>query len=109
MKRTRLTAVALLACVAAGAAAAQEPGSNVAGQEKICYVAPPSQDFEGLPDVLRECRRGDILLFSQFINMRIALALCDFNRAVVIRDARAGVWSCMYTGFTRNTINMPAK
>jgi hypothetical protein len=91
-----LTVLAALA----NARADDNGGSNISGNEKVCYIGPNAPGEPTLADVLKNCRRGDILDTS-WLQHPVALQLCDFTKAVLYHPTKGSAIACVYIGTRR--------
>lgn len=97
----RFVAVALAVSTSFNPAYCQDAaGSNLDGREKVCYISSSAATELGIAEVLKACRRGDILEIG-WISPSIAVQLCDFTKAVIYHPPKGIVFACVYTGFRR--------
>ena len=96
-----IIALTLATMVAVSSAHADDTaGSNANGNEKVCYISPNAPGEPTLADMLKNCRRGDILDTS-WLQHPVALQLCDFSKAVLYHPTKGSVIACVYTGTRR--------
>lgn len=101
MKQIVMFAVALASMVSTGTARAQDnAGSNLNGNEKVCFVSANGQNEQGLAEALKGCKRGDILDIG-WLQTPAAMQLCDFTKAVLYHPTKGSVIACVYTGTRR--------
>lgn len=97
-----MSVVLITASVAAsGNVVAQDnAGSNVNGNEKVCFVSASGQSEQGLVEALKGCKRGDILDIG-WLQTPVAMQVCDFTKAVLYHPAKGSVIACVYAGSRR--------
>lgn len=78
-------------------------GANSDGTEKVCFFGASAQNDQILEDVLKKCRRGDILDIG-WLSSPVAMQLCDFTKAIIYHPTKGSVIACVYTGTRRNVI-----
>jgi hypothetical protein len=76
-------------------------GSNISGSEKMCVFGANMQSDQAVQDILKVCRRGDILDIG-WMKTSFAIQLCDFTKTVVYNPSGTVV-ACVYTGVRRQT------
>lgn len=99
-KLTSMAVILALIVVSSAAVAQDNAGSNVNGNEKVCFVSANGQTEQGLVDALKGCKRGDILDIG-WLQTPAAMQVCDFTKAVLYHPTKGSVIACVYSGTRR--------
>lgn len=101
MRKLMSIAVIVASGASSGIAMAQDnAGSNVNGNEKVCFIGANGQSEQGLVEALKGCKRGDILDIG-WLQTPAAMQVCDFTKAVLYHPTKGSVIACVYSGSRR--------